>query len=241
MPRLLQRSATHAFTDTHRRACACGRARGTMAHRVVAQALNLDDIAFLLWWLSFAALTKIGDNPNATVFLEVLVKRSLHASDAVVPGLAEADAALRAMLHPHAESWYMQHGLGVHAAVMAQQVRDPYPPMASAHGARCVQTRRFRMLFRSLRPRTVSTQTRAASTYCTYAHRTRSRGRKHAGVLLRMSASLRARINPQSATIQPVNCHSNHNRAQTRTHNPTIPSHTHKPTRTRTHASVGAG
>jgi hypothetical protein len=148
-----------------------------MAHRVVAQALNLDDIAFLLWWLSFAALTKIGDNPNATVFLEVLVKRSLHASDAVVPGLAEADAALRAMLHPHAESWYMQHGLGVHAAVMAQQVRDPYPPMASAHGARCVQTRRFRMLFRSLRPRTVSTHTRAASTYRTYAHRTRSHAR----------------------------------------------------------------
>ena len=169
MPRLLQRSDTHAFTETHRRACACGRARGTLAHRVVAQALNLDDIAFFLWWLTFAALTKIGDNPNATVFLEVLIKRSLHASDAVVPGLAEADAALRAMLHPHAESWYMQHGLGVYAAVMAQQVRDPYPPMASAHGARCVQTRRFRMLFRSLRPRTVSTQTRAASTYRTYA------------------------------------------------------------------------
>ena len=183
MPRLLQRSETHAFTDTHRRACACGRARGTMAHRVVAQALNLDDIAFLLWWLSFAALTKIGDNPNATVFLEVLVKRSLHASDAVVPGLAEADAALRAMLHPHAESWYMQHGLGVHAAVMAQQVRDPYPPMASAHGARGV-CKRGGSACCSVRcglaqsPHTRAQQARTARTH-NCAHRTRSHARAH--------------------------------------------------------------
>jgi hypothetical protein len=217
-----------------------------LAHRVVAQALNLDDIAFFLWWLTFAALTKIGDNPNATVFLEVLVKRSLHASDAVVPGLAEADAALRAMLHPHAESWYMQHGLGVHAAVMAQQVRDPYPRW-HLRTARAVCANEEVPHVVPFVAASHSLHTHARSKHVphvrTTAHigRVRTRGRTHAGVLLRMSASLRARINPQSATIQPVNCHSNHNRAQTRTHNPTIPSHTHKSTRTRTHASVGAG
>ena len=90
----------------------------------MTQALNLHDVGFVLWWLAFAALTNVGDDPNATVFLEVLVKRAAYASEAVFPGLAQADAALRDILSPHAEDWYKPHGLGVYAAVMAQQVRD---------------------------------------------------------------------------------------------------------------------
>jgi hypothetical protein len=90
----------------------------------MTQALNLDDVGFVLWWLAFAALTNVGDDPNATVFLEVLVKRAAYASEAVFPGLAQADAALRDILSPHAEDWYKPHGLRVYAAVMAQQVRD---------------------------------------------------------------------------------------------------------------------
>ena len=114
---------SHPYTPA--RACACGRARGTLARRVVTQALNLDDVAFVLWWLAFAALTNIGNDPNATVVLEVLIKRAVYATQSVVPGLAQADAALRDMLSPHAEDWYRPHGLRVHATVMAQQVRDP--------------------------------------------------------------------------------------------------------------------
>ena len=90
----------------------------------MTQALNLHDVGFVLWWLAFAALTNVGDDPNATVFLEVLVKRAAYASEAVFPGLAQADAALRDILSPHAEDWYKPHGLRVYAAVMAQQVRD---------------------------------------------------------------------------------------------------------------------
>ena len=114
---------SHPYTPA--RACACGRARGTLARRVVTQALNLDDVAFVLWWLAFAALTNIGNDPNATVVLEVLIMRAVYATQSVVPGLAQADAALRDMLSPHAEDWYMPHGLRVHATVMARQVRDP--------------------------------------------------------------------------------------------------------------------
>ena len=136
---------------------ACGWARGSLARRVGLQALNLDDVAFFLWWLAFAALTTICDDTNATVVLEVLIKRALYASEAVVPGLAQADAALRAMLQPHAENWYKPHGLRVSAAVMAEQVPNPlaYPP---AHGALCELITTFWMLFRSLRPHTICTR-----------------------------------------------------------------------------------
>jgi hypothetical protein len=163
----------------------------TLARRVGLQALNLDDVAFFLWWLAFAALTTICDDTNATVVLEVLIKRALYASDAVVPGLAQADAALRAMLQPHAENWYKPHGLRVSAAVMAEQVPNPlaYPP---AHGALCELITTFWMLFRSLRPHTI----------CTRQH------------------------------MQPTLSAHTHNHAQPRT--------SHKPTRTRTRARVGA-
>ena len=178
MPRLLQRSDMHAFTDTHRRACACGRARGTLAHRVVAQALNLDDIAFFLWWLTFAALTKIGDNPNATVFLEVLVKRSLHASDAVVPGLAEADAALRAMLHPHAESWYMQSTPPSWRNRCATRIRRWHLRTARGvckrGGSACCSVR----CGLAQSPHKRAQQARTARTH-NCAHRTRSHARPH--------------------------------------------------------------
>ena len=172
---------------------ACGWARGSLARRVGLQALNLDDVAFFLWWLAFAALTKICDDANATVVLAVLIKRAVYASEAVQPGLAQADAALRAMLQPHAENWYKPHGLRVSAAVMAEQVpnRLAYPPMASAHGARCALMTTFWMLFRSLRPHTVSTQhrqpTRTAPTH-NHAHPTNPHAPEHALVWVRVGA-----------------------------------------------------
>jgi len=105
----------------------------------MTQALNLHDVGFVLWWLAFAALTNVGDDPNATVFLEVLIKRAAYASGAVFPGLAQADAALRDILSPHAEDWYKPHGLRVYAAIMGQQVRDEracYRPRRWLVGAR---------------------------------------------------------------------------------------------------------
>ena len=191
----------------------------------MTQALNLHDVGFVLWWLAFAALTNVGDDPNATVFLEVLVKRAAYASEAVFPGLAQADAALRDILSPHAEDWYKPHGLRVYAAVMAQQVRDAracYRPADGwfGLGPRCVQMRTFWTVCRSLHRRAISTQhthhTRNAPT--NNIARVRARKHAHAGVFAARACLVACAPNSRSSAIQPINrtqTTSAHNHART--------------------------
>ena len=221
----VRNARSHPYTPA--RACACGRARGTLARRVVTQALNLDDVAFVLWWLAFAALTNIGNDPNATVVLEVLIMRARACVPYTQLNLW-CRGSLRLMLRCVTCSALTQRTgtcrMGCACTPPSWLDRcetrglDTGPADGLyGHGSRCVEMRTFWTVFRSLHRPAVSTQHTHRTRLGTTSHISRVRARRHvhARALPLVSVLFRAHLTPGAQRYSLPTAHKRHPRTNT--------------------------